>query len=64
MQIRGEAAERGGLFVVFFSQYLILFANIMGSEIKKYAGGSMRGVYDPFAGVTTQTRSDTQVGDA
>ena len=43
MQNKGEAAERGGLFFFFCSQYFILFVNITGSKIKKYFGGSTRG---------------------
>ena len=45
--MRGEAAERGRLFLFFFSQYLILFVNITGSKIKKYVGGSTRGDVRP-----------------
>ena len=41
MQIRGEGAERGGLFSF---QYLILFANITGRKVMNYVGEGVRPV--------------------
>ena len=56
MQIGSEATGGGDYVAFFFSQYLISFANKMGSKINKHVGVSTRGVYDPLAGVTTRTR--------
>ena len=50
MQIRGEAAGRGGQFFFSFSQYLMSFAKITGSKIKKHVGESTRGGVRPIGG--------------
>ena len=63
MQIRGGTAGGGDYVSSFFSQYLTLFANQMGSEMNKYMLGSTQegvrpisGGYDPTVAVTTRTR--------